>query len=191
MTRLKRCAWAGDDPLMRRYHDAEWGVPVHNDRRLFEMLTLEGAQAGLSWRTILRRRTTYREAFDRFDISRVARFTASDQNSLLRNPGVIRSRPKIGSAVGNARAILAIQKEFGSFDAYIWQFAPTKPGRGRRREHDVPARTAESAAMSRDLRRRGFTFVGPTICYAFMQAVGMVNDHVTSCHRCRALASKT
>jgi len=191
MTQLKRCAWAGTDTLMQRYHDTEWGVPVHNDRKLFEMLILEGAQAGLTWKSILIRREMYRKAFDRFDIRRVARFTPARKRSLLRNRGIIRNRSKIRSAVENARAILALQKEFGSFDTFIWRFAPAQRTPPHARQRDVPALTAESAAMSRELRKRGFTFVGPTICYAFMQAVGMVNDHTADCYRHRALASRT
>jgi DNA-3-methyladenine glycosylase I len=180
----QRCAWCGTDPLYVRYHDEEWGVPVHDDRRLFEMLILEGAQAGLSWITILRKRPAYRQAFDRFDARKIARYDARKTRALLADAGIVRNRLKIDAAVKNARAYLAIQKEFGSFDAYIWQFVSGRPlvnlrtGRG-----DIPARTSESDAMSRDLRKRGFSFVGSTICYAFMQAVGMVNDHVEGCFK--------
>ena len=178
-----RCAWA-QTPLSIAYHDAEWGVPVHDDRVLFEFLTLEGAQAGLSWETILRKRPAYQEAFAEFDPARVARFTPARIETLLANPGIVRNRLKIHSTVQNARAFLAVQKEFGSFDAYIWPFVGGKPLVNRWRTHgEVPARTAESDVMSRDLLKRGFSFVGSTICYAFMQAVGMVNDHASNCFR--------
>ena len=178
-----RCAWA-QTPLSIAYHDAEWGVPVHDDRVLFEFLTLEGAQAGLSWETILKKRLAYREAFAEFDPARVARFTPARIETLLANPGIVRNRLKIHSTVRNAVAFLAIQKEFGSFDAYIWQFVGGQPLVNRWGTHgEVPARTAESDAMSRDLLKRGFSFVGSTICYAFMQAVGMVNDHEVTCFR--------
>lgn len=181
---LKRCAWCGTDPLYVRYHDEEWGVPVHDDRRLFEMLVLEGAQAGLSWITILRKRPAYRAAFDRFDAKKIARYDAARKRALLNNPGIVRNRLKIDAAVTNARAFLEVQREFGSFDAYIWQFVDGKPIVNRRRAgHPAPATSPESDAMSRDLKKRGFKFVGSTICYAFMQAVGMVNDHVLYCHR--------
>ena len=191
MRNKTRCSWAGSDPLMRVYHDKEWGVPVHNDRRLFEMLTLEGAQAGLSWQTILNKRTAYRKAFARFDIRRVARFSLRKQRELLRDPGIVRNRLKIAATVRNANATLAVQKEFGSFNKYLWRFArPSAPGL-RRRGHAIPALTDESIAMSRDLQKRGFTFVGPTICYAFMQAVGMVNDHMIECFRFRELAERS
>jgi len=183
------CAWAGDEPLMRRYHDEEWGVPVHDDRHLFEFLTLEGAQAGLSWRTILLKRESYREAFAGFDPARVARFDGRRRASLLKNPGIVRNRLKIESTVSNARAFLEVRKEFGSFDSYVWQFVNGKPIQNRRRGlHPIPARTPESDALSIDLRKRGFRFVGSTIVYAFMQAVGMVNDHEVSCYRHRELA---
>lgn len=185
------CAWAGHDPLMRRYHDAEWGVPVHDDRRLFEFLTLEGAQAGLSWSTILGKRESYREAFAAFDPARVARFDARRRASLLENPGIVRNRLKIESTVSNARAFLEVQKEFGSFDSYVWRFVGGRPIQNRRTElREIPARTPESDALSADLRKRGFRFVGSTIMYAFMQAVGMVNDHVVTCYRYRELASR-
>ena len=171
---------------MARYHDAEWGVPVHNDRRLFEFLILEGAQAGLSWETVLKKRPAYRNAFDNFDTSKIARYTSGRVKKLLANPGIIRNRLKIKAATQNARAFLAIQKEFGSFDRYIWQFVGGKPITNRRRSlKQIPARTAESDAMSKDLKKRGFAFVGSTICYAFMQAVGMVNDHTAACFRYR------
>jgi DNA-3-methyladenine glycosylase I len=180
------CAWAGDDPLMRRYHDEEWGVPAHDDRALFEFLTLEGAQAGLSWSTILRKRESYREAFAGFDPGRVARFDPRRRASLLKNPGIVRNRLKIESTVSNARAFLDVQNEFGSFDRYVWRFVNGKPIQNRRMAlHEIPPRTTESDALSIDLRKRGFRFVGPTIVYAFMQAVGMVNDHEISCYRHR------
>ena len=177
-----RCFWAVDKPHMIRYHDREWGRPVHDDRRLFEMLLLEGAQAGLTWDTILKRRENYRKAFDGFDPAKVAKFTAVRKKQLLGNPGIIRNRLKIDAAVTNAQAFLAVQKEFGSFDWYVWQFVDGKPKVNRRRTMaDVPATRPESDALSKDLKRRGFRFVGSTIVYAFMQAVGMVDDHVNSC----------
>ena len=183
------CAWAGDDPLMRRYHDEEWGVPVHDDRGLFEFLTLEGAQAGLSWSIILRKREGYREAFAGFDPARVARFDARRRTSLMKNPGIVRNRLKIESTVSNARALLEVRKEFGSFDSYVWRFVNGKPIQNRRRAlKEIPAHTPESNALSQDLRKRGFRFVGSTIMYAFMQAVGMVNDHEVSCYRHREVA---
>jgi len=183
---LKRCAWAEGSALMRAYHDREWGTPVHNDRMLFEFLVLEGAQAGLSWDTVLRKRARYRQIFHRFDPARVARYGARDVRRLLADAGIIRNRAKIHSAIRNAQAVLAIQKESGSFSRYLWRFVDGVPIRRRFRSlRDIPATTPEAEALSRDLRRRGFTFVGPTICYAFMQAVGMVNDHMTSCFRYR------
>jgi DNA-3-methyladenine glycosylase I len=183
---LVRCAWCGTDPLYVRYHDEEWGIPSHDDRHLFEMLVLEGAQAGLSWITILRKRPAYRRAFDRFDARRIARYDRRKIRALLANPGIVRNRLKVESAVTNARAFLAVRDEFGSFDAYIWRFVGGHPRVNRPRwPSQVPARTPESDAMSRDLRGRGFRFVGSTICYAFMQAVGMVDDHVRPCHRAR------
>ena len=183
------CAWAGDDPLMRRYHDEEWGVPAHDDRRLFEFLTLEGAQAGLSWSTILRKRENYREAFAAFDPARVARFDSRRRASLMKNPGIVRNRLKIESTVSNARLFLEVRKEFGSFDKYVWGFVGGKSIQNRRRSlREVPARSPESDALSADLKRRGFRFVGSTIMYAFMQAVGMVNDHEISCYRYREIA---
>lgn len=179
-----RCGWAGSDPLYVAYHDHEWGVPLHDDQRLFEMLVLEGAQAGLSWITILRKREAYRAAFDGFDPGRVARYTPARIERLLGNAGIVRNRLKITSAVNNARRFLAVQKEFGSFDAYIWRFVDGRPKMNAWASlEQIPARTAESDAMSKDLRQRGFTFVGSTICYAHMQATGMVNDHVVTCHR--------
>jgi DNA-3-methyladenine glycosylase I len=184
----RRCEWAGGD-LMARYHDTEWGVPVHNDRRLFEFLILEGAQAGLSWETVLKKRPAYRKAFDNFDAKKVARYTSGKAKRLLANPGIIRNRLKIRAATKNAVAFLAVQKEFGSFNRYIWQFVGGKPITNRWRSlRQLPARTTESDAMSRDLKKRGFTFVGSTICYAFMQAVGMVNDHVVGCSRHRQVS---
>ena len=180
---LVRCAWARN-PLAIRYHDEEWGVPQHDDRRLFEFLILEGAQAGLSWDTILRKRENYRAAFDHFDPGRVARYDRRKIQSLLRDDGIIRNRLKIASAVQNAKAFLRVQEEFGSFDRYIWQFVDGKPKVNLRRStRKVPARTPDSDAMSKDLKKRGFHFVGSTICYAFMQAVGMVNDHLVECFR--------
>jgi len=178
-----RCAWANNE-LAIRYHDKEWGVPVHDDRTLFEFLILEGAQAGLSWNTILAKRENYRKAFDGFDPSRVARYSPRKMRQLLLDPGIVRNKLKIGAAVENAKAFLRVQQEFGSFDAYIWQFVGGEPKVNRRKSlRQVPARTPESDAMSKDLRRRGFNFVGSTICYAFMQAVGMVNDHLVDCFR--------
>ena len=178
-----RCAWAAGEPgdAMVRYHDEEWGVPQHDDRRLFEFLILEGAQAGLSWATILARREHYRAAFAGFDPTRVAHFTVRDAARLLGNAGIIRNRLKIAAAIGNARAFLALQAEHGSFDRWLWSFAPRGRRPAPRRMADVPAETAESQALGRELRRRGFRFVGPTICYAYMQAVGMVNDHLATC----------
>jgi DNA-3-methyladenine glycosylase I len=191
MTR-KRCAWvANGGPLDRRYHDREWGVPVHDDRKLFEFLILEGAQAGLSWSTILKKRENYRRALGNFDARKVARYDAARQRKLLKNPGIVRNRLKIRATVDNARAFLAVQKEFGSFERYVWQFVDGQPKQNRRRSmKQVPARTRESDAMSKDLKRRGFRFVGSTICYAFMQAVGMVNDHTVDCFRHAPLAAR-
>jgi DNA-3-methyladenine glycosylase I len=181
--RSNRCNWA-TTPESIAYHDGEWGVPVHDDRHLFEMLTLEGAQAGLSWETILRKRESYRRAFHRFDPARVARMRPAGVEKLMQDPGIVRNRAKIESTIGNAKAFLAVAKEFGSFDAYIWQFVGGKPivNAWKRREQ-LPGETPESKAMSDDLKRRGFRFVGPTICYAFMQATGMVDDHVVGCWR--------
>ena len=179
-----RCGWAGTDPLYVAYHDTEWGVPVHDDRHLFEMLTLEGAQAGLSWITILKKRENYRKAFGGFHPSRIARYDAKKVRALLANEGIVRNRLKIASTISNAAAFLEIQKEFGSFDSYIWQFVGGKPQQNHRKSlRDIPARTEVSDAMSKDLKKRGFRFVGSTICYAFMQAVGMVNDHTSDCFR--------
>ena len=177
-----RCHWATSPPNIA-YHDCEWGVPLHDDRQLFELLILEGAQAGLSWSTILNKRENYRRAFDNFDAARIARYRPSRVRRLLANPGIVRNRLKIKAAIVNAKAFLAVQQEFGSFDAYIWQFAANRNSKRRQNGAHPPARTAESDAMSKDLIRRGFKFVGSTICYAFMQAAGMVNDHDRSCFR--------
>ncbi len=181
---MKRCDWAGNDDLMVRYHDTEWGVPKHDDRRLFESLVLDGAQAGLSWSTILNKRENYRRAFDGFDPAIVAGYDESKVAGLLADPGIVRNRQKISAAIGNARAVGPVQAEFGSFAAYIWGFVDGRTIRNSWKSMDeVPASTKESAAMSKDLRRRGFKFVGPTICYAFMQAEGLVNDHLVDCFR--------
>ena len=178
-----RCGWASNE-LSIRYHDEEWGVPVHDDRTLFEFLILEGAQAGLSWNTILNKRDHYRKVFDGFDAARVASYDRRKMQQLLRDPGIVRNNLKIASAVGNAKAFLSVQRELGSFDRYIWQFVGGKPRiNSPKSMKQVPARTPESDAMSKDLKKRGFKFVGSTICYAFMQAVGMVNDHVVDCFR--------
>jgi DNA-3-methyladenine glycosylase I len=186
--RRPRCGWAGGDPLYVAYHDEEWGVPVHDDRTLFEFLVLEGAQAGLAWITILRKRAAYRAAFARFDPGAVARFDRRRVQALLCNPGIVRNRAKVEAAVANARVYLEVQEEFGSFDAYIWGFTG---GRTLRNSwtalRQIPPKTAASEAMSRDLKERGFRFVGPTICYAHMQATGMVNDHLTGCFRHREI----
>jgi DNA-3-methyladenine glycosylase I len=180
---MPRCPWAIAEPNIT-YHDEEWGVPVHDDRLLFEFLILEGAQAGLSWTTILKKRDNYRKAFDGFRPEKIARYGARDVKRLLGDPGIVRNRLKITAAIGNARMFLAVRKEFGTFDAYLWSFVGGKPIRNRwRRMADVPARTAQSDGMSRDLQRRGFKFVGSTICYALMQATGMVNDHLVTCPR--------
>lgn len=177
-----RCPWCGDDPLYVAYHDDEWGVPCHDDRRLFEFLILEGAQAGLSWLTILRKREGYRRAFAGFDAAAVAGFGEADVARLLADPGIVRNRAKITAAIANARAFLAVQKEFGSFDAYLWRLVGGVPVVNRWSDpRDIPAETEASRKLSRDLRRRGFKFVGPTICHALMQAVGLVNDHLVSC----------
>ena len=187
-TAKQRCPWAGTDPLYIDYHDIEWGVPIHDERRLFEFLILEGAQAGLSWLTILKKRPEYRRAFDNFKPSKVARYNAEKIKELLSNPGIVRNRLKVNAAVTNARAYLQVQDEFGNFDGFIWQFVDGRPIMNQwSRLEDIPAETDASRAMSRELKRRGFKFVGPTICYAFMQAVGMVNDHLTSCFRYREI----
>lgn len=183
-----RCAWCGDSPLYRTYHDTEWGVPLHDDHALFEFLILEGAQAGLSWITILKKREHYRAAFDGFNATRIARYDASKIDSLLLNPGIVRNRLKVAAAVTNAQKFLEVQSEFGSFDKFIWQFVDGKPKQNARRNiGEVPASTPESDAMSKELKRRGFKFVGSTICYAHMQATGMVNDHTTDCFRYKEL----
>jgi DNA-3-methyladenine glycosylase I len=185
-----RCEWTGDDPLMIAYHDEEWGVPKHSDRRLFEDLILDGAQAGLSWMTILRKRENYRLAFDNFDPVKVAAFDEVKIEELLQNPGIVRNRQKVNSAVKNAKAFLKVQEEFGSFDAYIWGFAEGKPFQNQRKSmSELPAKTELSEMISKDLKNRGFNFVGPTIIYAFLQAVGLVNDHVVDCFRYREVAT--
>jgi len=185
---LQRCPWSTDE-LYHAYHDREWGVPVHDDRHLFEMLILEGAQAGLSWRTILNKRENYRAAFDQFDAERVARYSGRKIAQLLADPGIVRNRLKVAAAIGNAKACLAVKKEFRSFDRYLWRFVGNRPKQNRWRVmKDVPARTPESDALSKDLLSRGFKFVGSTICYAFMQAVGMVNDHLVTCYRHKEVA---
>ena len=181
---LPRCPWAGDDPLLRAYHDQEWGVPIHNDRALFELLILEGAQAGLSWRTVLHRRQGYREVFDGFDLERIAAYTSADIEARRADPRIIRNRAKIQATVGNARATLRVIDELGSLDALVWSFVDGHPLRNAFQSmDDLPAETEVSRAMSRELKRRGFKFVGPTICYAFMQAAGLVNDHLLTCFR--------
>jgi DNA-3-methyladenine glycosylase I len=178
-----RCWWAGTDPVMVAYHDEEWGVPIHDDRAMFELLTLEGAQAGLSWSTILNRREGYRRAFAGFDIATVAAFGSDDQARLKEVPGIIRNAAKIRSTIWNARLVLGLAEELGSLDAHLWSFVGGRPIQNAWRGHDIPAETAESKAMSRDLKRRGFSFVGPTIMYAFMQSAGLVNDHTLDCFR--------
>ncbi len=181
---IKRCSWAGSDPVMVDYHDREWGVPVHDDTELYEFLLLEGAQAGLSWATILNRREGYRKAFENFDVQKVALFSEDDLERLIQNPGVIRNRLKINSAINNARLFIKIQEEYGSFDQYIWGFINYQPIINRfKKLADIPASTELSTTISKALKKRGFNFVGPTICYAFMQAVGMVNDHILDCFR--------
>ena len=187
----KRCEWAGTDPLYVAYHDREWGVPVRRDRKLFEMLTLEGAQAGLSWLTILRKREGYRAALARFDPEKVARFDRRSRERLMRDEGIVRNRAKIESTVANAGVFLEIRKEFGTFSRFCWSFVDGRPRVNRWRSlKQIPAKTEESEALSRELKRRGMNFVGPTICYAFMQAVGMVNDHTVDCFRHRELAGR-
>ncbi len=183
-----RCAWAGDDALYRAYHDREWGVPLHDDRRLFEFLILEGAQAGLSWITILRKRENYRAAFDGFDAARIARYGKGKIESLLQDAGIVRNRLKLEAAIVNAQKFIEVQEEFGSFDAFLWQFVEGRPRQNAWRSlAEVPASTPASDAMSRELKRRGFKFAGTTICYALMQATGMVNDHTTNCFRYKEL----
>lgn len=185
---MKRCAWTNNDDLLIAYHDREWGVPVHDESRLFEFLILEGAQAGLSWLTILKKRENYRRAYDGFDIDKVAAYKARKVKQLLNDPGIVRNRLKINASIINAKAVIDIRKEFGSFDNYLWSFVDGAPIVNRRKTlRDIPPRTAVSDAMSKNLKKRGFKFAGSTICYAFMQAVGMVNDHEVSCHRYTAL----
>ncbi len=185
---MKRCGWAGSDPLYVAYHDEEWGVPVHDDDTLFEFLLLEGFQAGLSWLTILRKREAFRKAFAGFDAGKVARFDRRKLDRLLQNPGIVRNRLKVEAAKKNARAFLEVQKEFGSFSVYLWEFVGGRPKKNRwKTMKEVPASTSQSDTMSKDLKQRGFSFVGSTICYAHMQAVGMVNDHLTSCFRYRQI----
>jgi len=180
----QRCQWAGNDPLYQKYHDEEWGVPVHEDRKLFEMLILEGAQAGLSWITILRKRENYRKAFNNFDAKKITKYDSKKVKQLLQNDGIVRNKLKIAAAIQNAKCFLSIQNEFGSFDKYIWQFVNGKTIINKRKSLiEIPAMTNESDAMGKDLKKHGFKFVGSTICYAFMQAVGMVNDHSTDCYK--------
>lgn len=180
----QRCAWAGNDPLYLQYHDEEWGVPAHDDRHLFEMLCLEGAQAGLSWITILRKRENYRAAFDHFDAHKIIQYDEAKIAALLQDAGIVRNRLKVNAFIQNARAFLEVQGEFGSFDAYLWRFVGGAPLVNHWLSlKEIPAQTPEAQAMSKDLKKRGFTFVGPTICYAFMQATGMVNDHTVDCFR--------
>lgn len=180
----KRCAWCGDDPLYMAYHDKDWGVPVHDDRMLFEMLILEGAQAGLSWLTILKKRQNYQKAFDSFDPEKIAKYSEFDLARLMADPGIVRNRLKIESAVKNARGVLAIREEFGTLDAYLWRYVDGVVQQNTWKFiSELPAQTKASKAMSKDLKQRGFNFIGPTICYAFMQSVGMVNDHTVDCFR--------
>ena len=188
---VKRCRWATSE-LNIPYHDEEWGVPLHDDRGLFELLILEGAQAGLSWDTVLMKRARYREVFDGFDVEKVARYDKKKVRELLRDAGIIRNKLKIASTISNAQAFLEVQEEFGSFDKYIWQFVAGKPKQNAWKTHKrLPAKTAESDAMSKDLQKRGFRFVGSTICYAFMQATGMVNDHLVECYRYSEILAKS
>jgi DNA-3-methyladenine glycosylase I len=187
-----RCPWCETNELQIAYHDREWGVPVHDDRVLFEFLILEGAQAGLSWDTILKKRENYRRAFVGFDPRRISRFGAKEARALMTNPGIVRNRLKIAAAISNAKAFLAVQREFSSFDRFVWQFVEGRPLQNRRRSmKGIPASTPESDAMSKDLKKRGFRFVGSTICYAFMQATGLVNDHLVSCFRHRAVSRRS
>jgi len=188
---MRRCEWADKNELERSYHDKEWGVPIHDERSLFEFLILEGAQAGLSWSTILRKREAYRKAFDNFDARKISRYSKADVSRLLVNPEIIRNNLKINATITNARAFLLVQEQFGSFDRYIWQFVNDKSIQNSwKKMTDIPSSSPESEAMSKDLRKRGFKFVGATICYAFMQAVGMVNDHVVGCFRHKELNNK-
>lgn len=186
MTEPIRCTWCGEDPLYVKYHDEEWGIPCHEDRQIFEMLCLEGAQAGLSWITVLRKRENYRAAFDNFDAEKIACYGEDKVDELLQNPGIVRNRLKVNAFIKNARSFLTVQKEFGTFDRYIWQFVGGEPlVHNFASLREIPAKTSEAEAMSKDLQKRGFTFVGPTICYAFMQACGLVNDHFVDCFRYR------
>lgn len=181
---MKRCDWANSNPLETKYHDEEWGVPVHDDRLLFEMLILEGAQSGLSWATILQKRQGYLKVFDNFDARKIARYSDTKIEKILRNPAIVRNRLKVNATVGNAKCFLAVQNEYGSFDAYIWSFVDEKPVQNKwKKISDVPTTTLAAESMSKDLKKKGFKFVGPTTCYAYMQAVGMVNDHLASCFR--------
>jgi DNA-3-methyladenine glycosylase I len=189
---MTRCDWVGDNLLMIEYHDKEWGAPEHDDKKLFEFLVLEGAQAGLSWQIILNKRRGYQKAFSGFDPAKVALYDDKDVRRLLEDPDIIRNRLKVASAIQNAKQFLLVQKEFGSFDAYVWRFVGGKPIKNKFKSlPDIPAKTKESEAMSKDLVKRGFKFVGPTICYAFMQAVGMVNDHQTKCFRHKLISQAT
>lgn len=184
MDACTRCGWCGDDPLYVAYHDEDWGVPVHDDRKLFEMLILEGAQAGLSWLTILRKRENYRKAFDNFDAEKIAGYSEDDIARLLADPGIVRNRLKVNAAVKNARSALKVMEEFGTLDSYLWRFVEGVPRQNRWKSMaELPARTPKSDRMSKDLKRRGFSFIGSTICYALMQSVGMVNDHLVDCFR--------
>jgi DNA-3-methyladenine glycosylase I len=184
-----RCEWCGTDELYVKYHDEEWGVPIHDDQKQFEFLILEGAQAGLSWLTVLRKRENYRKAFDEFDVNKVAKYSEKKIEKLLQNPGIIRNKLKVRSAVSNAKAFIEVQKEFGSFNKYIWQFVNNKPIVNKwEKMSDLPATSKESDALSKDLKKRGFKFVGSTIMYAHMQAIGMINDHVTNCFRYKKLS---
>jgi DNA-3-methyladenine glycosylase I len=189
MKSIRRCPWPGNDPLYIRYHDTEWGTPLHDDRMLFEFIVLEGAQAGLAWITVLKKRDNYRERFDQFDPQKIARYERTRIEDLMADTGIIRNRGKIEATVQNARAFLALQEQYGSFDAYIWRFVEGRPLTNHwQTMAEVPAKTPISEAMSKDLKQNGFKFVGPTICYAFMQAVGMVNDHLIDCFRHRELS---
>ncbi|MDH3745903.1 MAG: DNA-3-methyladenine glycosylase I [Acidobacteriota bacterium] len=191
MAKKRRCEWAGDDPLMVAYHDEEWGVPVHDDREWFEFLVLEGAQAGLSWSTVLNKRARYREVFSDFQPAKVARFDNRKKARLLSDPGIIRNRLKVDSAIRNARAFLKVQKEHGSFDAYVWSFVKGRPVVNRWKSlAEIPAKTELSDRLSKDLKKKGFNFVGSTICYAFLQATGVINDHITTCFRYKTLGGK-
>lgn len=188
MNQIKRCEWCVGEEVYTKYHDKEWGVPLHSDRKLFEFLILEGAQAGLSWITVLKKRKTYREVFDQFDFNKIVNYKEAKIQSLLNNPGIIRNQLKVRAAVKNAHAFIKVREEFGTFNKYIWQFTEGKTIQNSWKSlKDIPAQTEVSQLMSRDLKKRGFTFVGPTICYAFMQAIGMVNDHVVGCHRYKEL----